>query len=328
MDECVSYFVNYNSSAILPIEYASLKVASEDCLIYLIDNGSTDGSDVALAEFLKSSGANFVFLRLPRNLGFSRAVNYAFRKFKSHYRYFVLLNNDLVPVKGVLAKLVDVMESGGYAGVQGTIMQMLRPDLVDNAGHIVDRFGLAYPVCRGFTFSCARDYCPSYLSGAFSIYRADVIKRLGAPFSDFYEAYLDDKLLGARLRHMGHKLFHKALVAGFHLGSATYGPRRVFKSPRWFKYVAVAELAPVASNAPAGLRLLAYLKFLASGVLASVFTGEDYVKPLVEVYKSLTKNMPEANLVKSSFFNLRYFLLQNPVKGIVALSMDRTCVSK
>ncbi|MEM3997750.1 MAG: glycosyltransferase, partial [Pyrobaculum sp.] len=108
MEECVAYFVNYNSGAILPIEYASLRVASEDCLIYLIDNGSTDGSGVALVEFLKSSGANFVFLRLPRNLGFSRAINYAFRKLKSQYRYFVLLNNDLVPVKGILRKLVDV----------------------------------------------------------------------------------------------------------------------------------------------------------------------------------------------------------------------------
>lgn len=126
---------------------------------------------------------------------------------------------------------------------------------------------------------------------------------------------------------MGYRLFHKALVAGFHLGSATYGPRRIFKSPRWFKYVATAELAPVAVNAPAGLRLLAYLKFLASSILASAFTGEDYIRPFVEVYKSVTVRLPEVDLVKSDFFDLRYFLAQNPVRGVAAPPMGKTCFS-
>jgi GT2 family glycosyltransferase len=100
---------------------------------------------------------------------------------------------------------VDVLESGGFAGVQGN-MQLLRPWLVDNAGHVVDRFGLSYSVCRGRPFSCARDYEPSYLSGAFSIYRVDVLRKLGAPFSDVYEAYFDDKLLGARLRKRDYRI--------------------------------------------------------------------------------------------------------------------------
>jgi GT2 family glycosyltransferase len=143
---------------------------------------------------------------------------------------------------------VDVLEGGGFAGVQGTIMQLLRPWLVDNAGRVVDRFGLSYTVCRGLLFSCARDYEPSYLSGAFSIYRVDVLRKLGAPFSDVYEAYFDDKLLGARLRKRGHGFFYKAIVAGFHLGSASYGPRRFFRSARWFKYVSVAEVIPVFKN--------------------------------------------------------------------------------
>jgi len=86
-------------------------------------------------------------------------------------------------------------------------MQLLRQWLVDNAGHVVDRFGLSYTVCWGRLFSCARDYEPSYLSGAFSIYRVDVLRKLGAPFSDVYEAYFDDKLLGARLRRRGYRIW-------------------------------------------------------------------------------------------------------------------------
>jgi GT2 family glycosyltransferase len=160
---------------------------------------------------------------------------------------------------------VDVLGGGGFAGVQGTIMQLLRPWLVDNAGHVVDRFGLSYPVCRGRLFSCAKDYEPSYLSGAFSIYRVDVLRKLGVPFSDVYEAYFDDKLLGARLGRRGYRIFHKAVVAGFHLGFATYGPRRLFMSARWFKYVSATELIPVFKNAPLPVKIFALLKFLGGG---------------------------------------------------------------
>ena len=47
---------------------------------------------------------------------------------------------------------MDVLGGGGFAGVQGTIMQLLRPWLVDNAGHVVDRFGLSYCVSGGGCF--------------------------------------------------------------------------------------------------------------------------------------------------------------------------------
>ena len=64
----------------------------------------------------------------------------------------MLLNNDLVPVGGIIGRLVDVLEGGGFAGMQDTIMQLLRPWLVDNAGHMVDRFGLSCTVYRGRRF--------------------------------------------------------------------------------------------------------------------------------------------------------------------------------
>ena len=39
---------------------------------------------------------------------------------------------------------MDVLGGGGFAGGQVAIMQLLRPWLVDNAGHVVNRFGLSY----------------------------------------------------------------------------------------------------------------------------------------------------------------------------------------
>ncbi len=310
--------INYNSFNILALENLIINILSNESNIklYLVDNGSSDNSNVVLLKLLKEHDLPYRYYRLPYNLGFARAVNFAFRKLDKDVKYVVLLNNDLVPVRGVIGRLVDVLESGGFAGVQGTIMQLLRPWLVDNAGHMVDRFGLSYPVCRGRPFSCARDYEPSYLSGAFSIYLVDVLRKLGTPFSDVYEVYFDDKLLGARLRRRGYRVFHKAIVAGFHLGSATYGPRRLFKSARWFKYVSVAELVPVFKNAPLPVKIFALLKFLGAGVTGSLFSGEDYVRSFVEAVKFAALEHPEAEFVRSEFFCFLNFLLQNPFIGV------------
>ncbi|GEM_PF-2514972 len=311
-------FVNYNSSDILELEKFTIsQLRYENNLIfYFVDNGSNDGSDVAILEVLKVYDIIFRFVRLPQNIGFARAVNYIFYKLDKNIKYLVLLNNDFIIVKNIINRLIDLMDALGLAGIQGTIMQLLRPWLVDNAGHVVDRFGLSYPVCRGRPFSCARDYEPSYLSGAFSIYLVDALRRLGEPFSNVYEAYFDDKLLGARLRRRGYRIFHKAVVAGFHLGSATYGPRRLFKSARWFKYVSVAELVPVFRNAPFPVKFFALLKFLGAGVAGSLFSGEDYLKSLVEAVKFVTLEHPEAEFVRSEFFSFLDFLLQNPFVGI------------
>jgi len=318
--------INYNSSDILALENLIINILSNksNIKLYLVDNSSSDNSNVVLLKLLKEYDLPYRYYRLPYNIGFVRAVNFAFRRLDKDVKYVVLLNNDLVPVGGIIGRLVDVLEGGGFAGVQGTIMQLLRPWLVDNAGHMVDRFGLSYPVCRGRPFSCARDYEPSYLSGAFSIYRVDVIRKLGVPFSDVYEAYFDDKLLGARLRKRGYRIFHKAIVAGFHLGSATYGPRRLFKSARWFKYVSMAELIPVFKNAPLPVKIFALLKFLGAGIVGSLFSGEDYVRSFVEAVKFAALEHPEAEFVRSEFFSFLDFLLQNPFVGIKPPKYSKT----
>ena len=315
----VALVVNYNSLYILWVAKTLLaQILDNVDFVIVVDNGSTDGSNRRIVEYLREIGLSYLYLQLPYNIGFTRAVNIAWKKIKDdlRYRYLILLNNDLIPAKYVIKRLIDVMESRDFAGIQGTIMQLLRPWLIDNAGHIVDRFGLSYPVCRGRPFSCARDYEPSYLSGAFSIYKMDALRRIGTPFSDVYEAYFDDKLLGARLRRRGYRLFHKRVLAGFHLGSATYGPRTLFKSARWFRYISAAELIPVFRNAPLPIKLLVTLKYLTAGAVGSLFTTEDYVKSFVESIKFASLNHPEAEFVRSPLFSFWNFLLQNPFVGV------------
>ena len=108
-----------------------------------------------------------------------------------------------------------MLEGGGFAGVQGTIMQLVKPYLVDNAGHMGRVFLV---LCIRDGFFLVQGLRAVVFEGAFSIYRVDVLRKLGAPFSDVYEAYFHDELFGARLRRRGYRIFHKAIVAGFSSG--------------------------------------------------------------------------------------------------------------
>lgn len=215
-----------------------------------------------------------------------RAINiawhYARRRWR--FRYFMLLNNDLAIVPRNVLKLLRYLEIDGVAGVQGTIMMASNPNLVDNAGFAVDIFGLTYPICRGYTVDCAKPCHPSYLSGAFSVYRADAIGRLGQPFDSRVECYYDDKHLGLRLWSAGYKLLHVPLVVAYHLGSASYAARRKLKSPQWFKGVVLAELAP-SFIAGSPIRYVVAAYYSALSVVLSLVAASNYVKHFVAALK-------------------------------------------
>jgi len=285
--EVLAVVVNYNSKHFLAIEKMLLEGLAElgrrvRLKLLLVDNCSTDGSFEELKEHAERVGVDAEAVRLSKNYGFTRAVNiawhYARRRWK--FKYLMLLNNDLAIVPSNVAKLLKYLEIDNIAGVQGTIMQADNPRLIDNAGFAVDTFGLTYPICRGYTIECAKTCHPSYLSGAFSAYRADAIEKLGQPFDNRVESYYDDKHLGLRLWSAGYKLLHVPLVVAYHLGSASYAARRKLKSPQWFKGVALADLVP-SRAARSSVWCLVTLYYGIVAALLSLATASNYVKNYV-----------------------------------------------
>jgi len=285
--DVLAVVVNYNSRPFIAIERKLLEGLAElgravRLKLLLVDNCSADGSFEELREHARRLGLDAEAVRLSRNFGFTRAVNIAWRyaRRRWEFRYFMLLNNDLVIVPGNVLRLLRYLEVDGVAGVQGTVMQAANPRLVDNCGFFVDRFGLTHPICRGFTVECAKLCYPSFLSGAFSVYRADAISELGTPFDDRVECYYDDKHLGLRLWSSGRKLLHVPLVVAYHLGSASYAARRKLKSPQWFKGVVVAELAPSRALGTAS-HILPVLYYGVVSVALTLLTRANYVKSYV-----------------------------------------------
>lgn len=81
--------------------------------IFVVDNGSTDGSpDSVRRRFPKIE-----LIQNQRNLGFARANNEALRRSKG--RYVLLLNTDVILTHGAVEKLVEFMDGNPTVSIAG-----------------------------------------------------------------------------------------------------------------------------------------------------------------------------------------------------------------
>ena len=88
--------------------------------VFVIDNGSTDGS----GEAVKKRFPKVTFIQNQKNVGFAMANNQALRLSKGNY--LLLLNPDTKMKEGAIERLVSFMESSPEAGVVGA--QLLNDD--------------------------------------------------------------------------------------------------------------------------------------------------------------------------------------------------------
>ena len=97
-------------------------------------------------------------LRLESNLGYSRAVNLAARRAQGEA--LVLLNDDSVVDPGYVERITEALDPGeGVVMAAGVMRDVVRPDLIDTAGIVLDRTLLAYDYLNGEPVDAARWSC-------------------------------------------------------------------------------------------------------------------------------------------------------------------------
>ena len=111
--------VNWNTRQMLVQCLNSLKnnLQKLDIEVFVVDNGSTDGSpEMVSKEFL-----DFILIRNFENLGFAKANNQAIQL--SHARYILLLNSDAFLTTNAIQKMVEVMDSDLSIGIAGANLE-------------------------------------------------------------------------------------------------------------------------------------------------------------------------------------------------------------
>ncbi len=172
--------------------------------VFVVDNGSADGSAETLRLALAGRAGRASLLVNERNLGFGGGCNPAINAaLAGGFSHIWLLNNDAVPEAGCLAALLDAASAAsGRVGAVGSL-------LIDPAGHHEPHFGSwmrpAALTCGNVEAQGDLDRPYAWCTAASLLLDAGALADVGA-FDEGFFMYWEDADLSQRLRAAGYRL--------------------------------------------------------------------------------------------------------------------------
>ncbi len=219
--------------------------------IYIVDNGSKDGS----VEFIEENYPSVKLVKFPHNTGFAPAVNAGIKAASG--QYLALINNDTVVDKNWVSELAAVLDSHPEIGSVGC--KMLAYDdhkLLDGVGDGYRRGGLPGRIGHR-EIDTGRFNTQRYILGACggaAVYKRSMLDDIGL-FDEDYFAYLEDVDIALRAQSAGYKCLYVPSAIIYHLGCGTTGSGY---SPLVVKLSARNNLNTIVKNIPMPL----LIKFL------------------------------------------------------------------
>ena len=187
---------------ILETDYPAMKVI-------VVDNGSEDGTTDFIARGPYRDKVELI--KLDKNYGCSGGLNRSIPHLRG--KYVAFLNEDIIPEKDWLAKLVEVLESD--KSVVATMSKLVSPKTgrVEAAGTTFDE-----RTCSGNVSILPMTDIPYAGLGA-TLFRTAVVKRV--PMEERYFLYWEDVDYSFRLKADGSRIrmCQESVLYHFHQGS-------------------------------------------------------------------------------------------------------------
>jgi GT2 family glycosyltransferase len=215
--------LNWNGLAFLKMFLGTVIKYSRNpgTVVYVADNGSTDGS----AEWIAENHKEVKLILFNKNHGFAGGYNLALDKIDA--RYFLLLNSDIEVTEGWLQPLISFMDSNpDVASSQPKILSYYHKDHFEHAGAagcFIDKYG--YPFCRGRIFHKIEKDTEQYetqidtfwSSGACMILRAEAWNNCGG-FDEGFFAHMEEIDLCWRFNKRGYRVSYVPGSVVYHVG--------------------------------------------------------------------------------------------------------------
>jgi hypothetical protein len=210
---------NWNGKKSLGACLDSLLGQSINCIIIVVENGSTDNS----LAILKKNYPDIEIIENSKNLGFAGGVNQGIKKaINLGAEYVALFNNDAVADKNWLKELVGVMHTSPEVGIVAPKLLSSDEKHLDSTGDQYTSWGLPYP--RGRRELDVEQYSkPERVfaaSGGASLYRVSMLKEIGL-FDENFFAYYEDVDISFRAQLTGWKVAYEPSSIAYHEIGAT-----------------------------------------------------------------------------------------------------------
>ncbi|MEA1886109.1 MAG: glycosyltransferase family 2 protein [Bacteroidota bacterium] len=259
---------------------------SENCNVYVADNGSTDDS----CEYIRDKHPEAGILEMGQNYGFAGGYNEALKMLESEY--YVLLNSDIEVSPGWLNPVIDYMDKNhDVAACQPKILSYdyrNKFEYAGAAGGFIDKYG--YPFCRGRIMNITEEDKGQYddikqifwASGACMFIRSSVWKECGGFDPDFF-AHMEEIDLCWRINNQGKKIMFIPSSIVYHIGGGTLS----YKSPRKIFYNFRNNLFLLYKNlSPEKLKTTLFKRKCLDGVAATRFLMSLNIKAFINVIKA------------------------------------------
>lgn len=196
------------------------------CLqLIIVDNGSADGSQRTVREFLKRKGRRYLkalLIELPRNIGAPAAMNKGLEALHASAEYVWKLDNDVLFGPDYLAILIQLLSSEQDVGAIGG-------RLVDEGGRDQPSHAVLRKPPRRWTGILEyhvvdpNEVCDTdVILGCSCLFRKEVFRSHGT-FRECFFLYYDDTEFCLRLRKYGWRLIISPAAEATHLGYSSVG---------------------------------------------------------------------------------------------------------
>jgi GT2 family glycosyltransferase len=280
--------LNWNGLGYLKmfLEKVTRLSADTDTIVYVADNGSSDGS----AEWVASNAGRVNLIRFEKNFGFADGYNHALKQIDA--KYYAIINSDIEVTEGWLKPLVDYMDNNpDVASCQPKILSYHHKDYFEYAGAAggyLDKYG--YPLCRGRIFYSVEKDTGQYdkpaeifwSTGACMLVRSDAWKTCGGFDADFF-AHMEEIDLCWRFHKSGYRVSFIPGSVVYHVGGGALPYNSPFKTYLNFRN----SLYLLYKNLPEDKfkKILLYRKML-DGLAACFFLIKGQFRSAVSVWKA------------------------------------------
>jgi GT2 family glycosyltransferase len=205
--------LNRNGRQWLPTIYDSIRLnAYPNVRVYLVDNGSDDGSvEVTLEKY-----PEVTVLRLPQNLGYCMAYNLAMPSaFADGCDWVIWANNDIKMELGCLEQLALGSQSDPRIGVIG-------PAFLEWAGENPNHYMLGnHPaLCSAMKSRSTEAIDVEWVEGSFLMVSRECVQSVG-PLDPYLYFYWEEADFCRRARHRGWRVVLLPAALARHYGGAS-----------------------------------------------------------------------------------------------------------